>query len=45
MRYTRWLIADYKAGDMVIHTPYMVHASLDNVSPDGTMRLSTDIRY
>lgn len=41
----RWLIADYKAGDMVVHTAYTVHAALDNVDPDGVMRLSTDIRY
>ena len=42
---TRWLIADYQAGDMVVHSPYLVHASLNNTDPDGKMRLSTDIRY
>jgi ectoine hydroxylase-related dioxygenase (phytanoyl-CoA dioxygenase family) len=42
---TRWLIADYQAGDMVVHSPYLVHASLNNTDPDGRMRLSTDIRY
>jgi hypothetical protein len=42
---TRWLIADYRAGDMVIHSAYTIHAALDNVDPNGTMRLSTDIRY
>ncbi len=42
---TRWLIADYKAGDMVVHSPYLVHASLNNTDPNGRMRLSTDIRY
>lgn len=41
----RWLVADYTAGDMVVHSPYIVHASLDNVDPDGVVRLSTDIRY
>ncbi len=41
----RWLIADYEAGDMVVHSPYMVHASTVNLDPDGHMRLSTDIRY
>ncbi|MGW0196374.1 phytanoyl-CoA dioxygenase family protein [Nonomuraea sp. NPDC003201] len=41
----RWLVADYRAGDMVIHTAHIVHAALDNVDPDGVMRLSTDIRY
>lgn len=41
----RWLVADYEAGDMVVHSAYTVHAALDNVDPDGVMRLSTDIRY
>ncbi|WP_432945944.1 phytanoyl-CoA dioxygenase family protein [Kribbella sp. CA-253562] len=39
----RWLVADYAAGDVVIHTAHTVHAALDNV--DQVMRLSTDIRY
>lgn len=39
----RWLVADYSAGDVVIHTAHTIHAALDNVSDD--MRLSTDIRY
>ena len=42
---TRWLAADYAAGDIVVHSPYLVHASLDNTDPDGIIRLSTDIRY
>jgi ectoine hydroxylase-related dioxygenase (phytanoyl-CoA dioxygenase family) len=42
---TRWLIADYEAGDMVVHSPYMVHAATINANPNGIMRLSTDIRY
>ncbi|MFZ4850885.1 MAG: phytanoyl-CoA dioxygenase family protein [Caldilinea sp.] len=42
---TRWLIADYAAGDMVVHSPYMIHASTLNENPHGVMRLSTDIRF
>jgi len=42
---TRWLVADYEAGDMVVHSPYMVHASTMNVDPQQHIRLSTDIRY
>lgn len=42
---TRWLVADYEAGDMVVHSPYMVHASTMNVDPQRRIRLSTDIRY
>jgi ectoine hydroxylase-related dioxygenase (phytanoyl-CoA dioxygenase family) len=42
---SRWLAADYEAGDMVLHSPYMVHASTVNLDPAGRMRLSTDIRY
>ncbi|MGI8869789.1 MAG: phytanoyl-CoA dioxygenase family protein [Mycobacteriales bacterium] len=41
----RWLVADYRPGDMVIHSAYTIHAALDNVGADGVMRLSTDIRY
>lgn len=41
----RWLIADYEAGDMVVHSPYIIHASTVNVDPAGRMRLSTDVRY
>lgn len=41
----RWLVADYQPGDVVVHTAHVVHAALDNVVTDGTMRLSTDIRY
>jgi ectoine hydroxylase-related dioxygenase (phytanoyl-CoA dioxygenase family) len=41
---TRWLCADYETGDMVIHDPYMIHASTMNVD-DARMRLSIDIRY
>lgn len=42
---TRWLIANYDAGDMVIHSPYMIHAAPTNQDPLGRMRLSADIRY
>lgn len=42
---SRWLVADYQAGDMVVHSPYMVHASLNNTDANGRMRLSTDIRF
>ena len=42
---SRWLVADYEAGDMVIHSPYMIHAATLNRDPLGRTRLSTDIRY
>jgi hypothetical protein len=41
----RWLVAPFEAGDVMVHSPYMVHASLDNVDPHHRLRLSTDIRY
>jgi len=41
----RWLVADYEAGDMVVHSPYMIHASTMNTDARGRLRLSTDIRY
>ena len=42
---SRWLVADYEAGDMVVHSAYMIHAATTNEAEDGTMRLSTDIRF
>lgn len=41
----RWLFADYEAGDVVLHSPYTIHAATANADPDGIMRLSTDIRF
>lgn len=41
----RWLIGDYAAGDMLVHSAHLIHAALDNVDEQGRMRLSTDIRY
>ena len=42
---TRWLVANYETGDMVVHSPYMIHASTMNIDPQRRIRLSTDIRY
>lgn len=42
---SRWLWADYQAGDMVVHSAYMIHAATINESEEGRLRLSTDIRY
>ncbi|KAB2571251.1 hypothetical protein DBV05_g10087 [Lasiodiplodia theobromae] len=42
----RWLVAPrYEAGDVVFHDPFMVHASCKNESPEGIIRLSTDLRF
>jgi hypothetical protein len=42
---TRWLVANYEAGDVVLHSPFMIHAATLNESRAGLVRLSTDIRY
>src|SRR5262245_4834460 len=39
----RWLGEDYRAGDVVLHSPTIVHASTD--PQIDLMRLSTDIRF
>ena len=39
----RWLWADFRAGDVALHSPHLVHASLDNHS--RLMRLSVDVRF
>ncbi len=41
----RWLMADFEAGDMVVHSAYMIHAATTNESSENRLRLSTDIRY
>jgi hypothetical protein len=39
----RWLWADYRAGDVTVHSPHIVHASLDTTT--DSMRLSADLRF
>lgn len=39
----RWLTAEYRAGDLLVFTVFLVHGSLDNQSDE--VRLSTDTRY
>ena len=39
----RWLAADFEAGDVVFHSPRIVHASLDSTAPEP--RISTDVRF
>jgi ectoine hydroxylase-related dioxygenase (phytanoyl-CoA dioxygenase family) len=39
----RWRWADYTAGDVAVHSPHLVHASLDTTS--DAMRLSADVRF
>jgi hypothetical protein len=39
----RWLFTNYEAGDVTIHSPHIVHASLDTTTE--MMRMSADIRF
>jgi hypothetical protein len=39
----RWLWADYRTGDVAIHGPHIVHASLDTATE--AMRMSVDVRF
>jgi hypothetical protein len=39
----RWLTTEYRMGDVLIFSPYTMHASTDNQSP--RMRISSDTRY
>ncbi|KIN08525.1 hypothetical protein OIDMADRAFT_100270 [Oidiodendron maius Zn] len=41
----RWLVTDYRAGDVVLHNPYAIHASTLNHDPDHVIRLATDLRF
>lgn len=42
---TRLLTADFAPGDMVLFGPFTLHGSFDNISPEGRVRLSCDVRY
>ena len=39
----RWLCTDYAAGDVVVHSPAIIHASVDGEL--DLMRVSTDVRF
>lgn len=39
----RWLWADFEAGDVTLHGPHIVHASLDTTTE--RMRVSVDVRF
>ncbi|KAJ6442441.1 phytanoyl-CoA hydroxylase [Purpureocillium lavendulum] len=41
----KWLVAAYEAGDVVLHSPHMIHASTINDDPDNRIRLGTDLRF
>jgi ectoine hydroxylase-related dioxygenase (phytanoyl-CoA dioxygenase family) len=41
----RWLTTDFRAGDVICFSIYLVHAALDNRSPLGRCRLTSDTRY
>ena len=41
----RWLCANYEAGDIVLHNPFMIHSAAINEDPGGVIRLATDLRY
>jgi phytanoyl-CoA hydroxylase len=44
-RRRRWLAANYEAGDVVFHNPYMIHGAVKNDDPEGRIRLGTDLRF
>jgi ectoine hydroxylase-related dioxygenase (phytanoyl-CoA dioxygenase family) len=39
----KWLYSNFSAGDVVLHSPYIIHASIDCRS--DYMRISSDIRF
>ncbi len=44
-RHTRFLSADFKAGDVLVFGMFLLHGSLDNRSNGGKVRLSADVRF
>ena len=41
----KWMVADYEAGDVVFHSPWMIHSSSRNSDKLGRIRLSSDLRF
>lgn len=41
----RWLTTDFEAGDVLCFGMHTLHGALDNASPTGRCRLSSDSRY
>ncbi|KAI9714488.1 MAG: hypothetical protein M1820_000449 [Bogoriella megaspora] len=41
----RWLTANFEAGDVVFHNPYLIHGASKNEDAQGRIRLSTDLRF
>lgn len=41
----RWMVSGYEAGDVVLHTTYMIHASTVNDDENNVIRLATDLRF
>ncbi|KAF2640936.1 hypothetical protein P280DRAFT_469613 [Massarina eburnea CBS 473.64] len=41
----KWLVTAYEAGDVVLHTPYAIHASTLNYDPSNVIRVGTDLRF
>ena len=41
----RWLTAEFAPGDVLCFTMHTLHGALDNRSPEGRCRLSSDSRY
>jgi ectoine hydroxylase-related dioxygenase (phytanoyl-CoA dioxygenase family) len=41
----RWLTTDFRPGDVLVFGMHMLHGAIDNASPVGRCRLSSDSRY
>lgn len=41
----RWLVTEFEAGDVVLHTPFTIHASTMNYDANHVIRVGTDLRF
>lgn len=41
----KWLVGDFEAGDVVFHTPHMIHSSAANEDEKGRIRQGSDLRF
>jgi len=44
-RESKFLTADFRAGDVILFSPTLLHGSFDQIASDTGVRFSCDVRY
>ena len=38
-------MTEYESGDLIFHSPFIVHTSCKNMDPDDKIRLATNLQF